>query len=274
MDICVYVCWRTQLQQVQEYKRLFAYFCFTPALPGCTLPFFGHVLTVSQVKCPFGAMSCEVKLDTLQGSVITLDVPMTATFRELKSMLLEKHPCQDPIERKVLKVELLRDNSIIDDAESLDEAGLVGAEPPVTVAYARTRSGSRRAGWHPCTGILWGEDPLQRDKNFQRCLQGFAWTSFGHNPWNLSLTLATLRFITAILWRVLLWVSLWPKLGRVPLENCTSFPASISLGASVAHIGESAFQACDSVVSISLDEFVTHIGENAFEDCTSLASIS
>ena len=87
----IYVCLLCiQLQQVQEYKRLFAYFCFTPAIPGCTLPFFGHVL--SQVKCPFGAMSCEVKLNTLQGSVITLDVPMAATVRELKSMLLEKHP--------------------------------------------------------------------------------------------------------------------------------------------------------------------------------------
>ena len=122
---------------MQEYKRLFAYFCFTPALPGCTLPFFDHVLPVNQVKNPFGAMSCEVKLDTLQGSVITLDVPMTATVRELKSMLLEKHPCQGPIERKALKVELLRDSSIIDDAETLDEAGLVGAESPVTVPHTR-----------------------------------------------------------------------------------------------------------------------------------------
>ena len=52
-------------------------------------------------------------------------------------MLLQQHPCQDPIERKVLKVELLRDGSIIDDAESLDEAGLVGAESLVTVTYAR-----------------------------------------------------------------------------------------------------------------------------------------
>ena len=46
------------------------------------------------------------------------------------------------------------------------------------------------------------------------------------------------------------------------------------MGASVAHIGESAFQDCDSLAGISLGEFVTHIGESAFEDCTSLASIS
>ena len=95
------------------------------------------VLVCYVVKGPLAAMSRKIKLGTLQGSVITLDVPMTATVRELKMMFLLKHPCQDPLERKVLKVELLRDNSIIDNAESLDEAGLVGAEPPVTVAYAR-----------------------------------------------------------------------------------------------------------------------------------------
>ena len=78
-----------------------------------------------QLSC---AMSCEVQLNTLQGDVITLDVVMTATVRELKAMLLEKHPCQDPIERKVLKVELLQDSSIIDDAETLDAARLLGAE--------------------------------------------------------------------------------------------------------------------------------------------------
>ena len=33
-------------------------------------------------------------------------------------MLREKHPCQDPIERKVLKVELLHNSSIIDEAEA------------------------------------------------------------------------------------------------------------------------------------------------------------
>ena len=84
---------------------------------------------------PMTAMFCEVKLNTLQGGVITLDIPMTATVRELKAMLLAKHPCRDPIERKILKVELLRDSSIIDDAETLDAAGFFSAETLVTVAY-------------------------------------------------------------------------------------------------------------------------------------------
>ena len=48
-------------------------------------------------KVLFTAMPCEVQLNTLQGSVITLDVVMTATIGELKSMLLEKHPFQSII---------------------------------------------------------------------------------------------------------------------------------------------------------------------------------
>ena len=82
-------------------------------------------------------MSCEVKLNTLQGGVITLDTPITASVRELKAMLLAKHPCQDPIEREILKVELLRDSSIIDDAGTLDAAGFFCAESQVAVAYTR-----------------------------------------------------------------------------------------------------------------------------------------
>ena len=75
-------------------------------------------------------MSLEIKLNTLQGGEITLDVPMTATVRELKSMLLEKHPCQDAIERKVLYVELLHNSSIIDETEALDSATFLSAENP------------------------------------------------------------------------------------------------------------------------------------------------
>ena len=82
-------------------------------------------------------MSLEIKLNTVDGSTVTLDVPMTATVRELKAMLLQQHPCQDPIERKVLKVELLHNSSIIDEAEALNSATFLGAESLVTVVYRR-----------------------------------------------------------------------------------------------------------------------------------------
>ena len=46
---------------------------------------------------------------------------------------------------------------------------------------------------------------------------------------------------------------------------------SISSGAFMAHIVESAFQCCDSLGGISMGEFVT-TSEGAFEDCTSSAN--
>ena len=260
------------------------------------------VLVCYVVKGPFAAMSRKIKLGTLQGSVITLDVPMTATVRELKMMFLLKHPCQDPLERKVLKVELLRDNSIIDDAESLDEAGLVGAEPPVTVTYARNEV-----------------EAVEQDDIHA---QGYFGVKIPSNVTNISnaafkdlheLVLVTIpESVTHI--------------GECAFQDCDSL-ASITLGESVTDIGEGAFAGCTSLASITLGEsvtvshtltqrnacqsctlpnvnvshrltqtdahcfsspknrsletvsitscaFVAHIGKVAFEDCTSLTSIT
>ena len=194
-------------------------------------------------------MSCEVKLNTFQGNVITLDVVTTATVRELKAMLLEKHPCQDPIERKVLKVELLRDSSIIDDAESLDEAGLMGAEPLVTVAYTRNEV----------------EAATKNDIHTQGC--------FGVKiPCNLK-QISPSAFQNS---RQLVLVTIPESVTHIrecAFQNCTSL-ASITLGESVTHVGDGAFQNCTSLASIALGESVTHIGESAFEDCSSLATIT
>ena len=201
------------------------------------------------VKGPLAAMSREIKLNTLQGSVITLDVPMTATVRELKMMLLEKHPCQDPIERKVLKVELLRDSSIIDDAESLDEAGLVRAESPVTVTYVRNEV-----------------EAVEQDDIHAH---GYFGVKIPSNVTNISnaafkdlheLVLVTIpESVTHI--------------GECAFQDCDSL-ASITLGESVTDIGEGAFAGCTSLASITLGESVTHIGSGAFQGCTSLARIS
>ena len=194
-------------------------------------------------------MSSEVKLTTLQGSVITLDVLTTATVRELKAMLLEKHPCQDPIERKVLKVELLRDSSIIDDAESLDEAGLVGAEPPVTVAYTRNEV----------------EAATKNDVHTQGC--------FGVKiPCNLTQVVSSAFQNSRQLVLVTIPVSV-THIQQRAFQNCTSL-ASITLGGSVTDIGDYAFEGCTSLASITLGDSVTHIGEFAFDRCTSLTTIA
>ena len=68
---------------------------------------------------------------------------MTATVRELKSMLVEKHQrAEDPIESKLLRVELLRNSSIMEmeDAQTLGATGLLEAEEPTTVIYKRNEA--------------------------------------------------------------------------------------------------------------------------------------
>ena len=194
-------------------------------------------------------MSCEVKLNTLQGSVITLDVPMTATVRELKAILLRKHPCQDPLERKVLKVELLRDSSIIDDAETLDAAGLLGAEPLVTVTYTRNEAEAATkydVHTHGCYGLKM--------------------------PCNLT-EIENAAFQNS---RQLVWVKITGSvthIGERAFAKCASL-ASITMGESVTHIGDGAFYGCASLPGITMGESVTHIGDRAFFGCASLASIT
>ena len=67
---------------------------------------------------------------------------METTIGELKTMLLEKHPrAEDPTERKLLRVELLLNSSIIEmeDAQTLGATGLLEAEAP-TVIYKRNEA--------------------------------------------------------------------------------------------------------------------------------------
>ena len=64
---------------------------------------------------------------------------METTLGELKTMLCEKHPkAEDAVDRKLLRVELHRNGSIIemDDAQTLGATGLLDAQAP-TVIYKR-----------------------------------------------------------------------------------------------------------------------------------------
>ena len=207
------------------------------------------VLVCYVVKGPLAAMSRKIKLGTLQGSVITLDVPMTATVRELKMMLLLKHPCQDPLERKVLKVELLRDNSIIDDAESLDEAGLVGAEPPVTVAYARNEVEAVEQDDIHAQGYFGVKIPSKVTKIPNAAFKDLH-----------ELVLVTIPESVT-------------HNGEFAFQDCTSL-MSITFGQSVTHIGESAFAGCTALASISLGESVTDIVTNSPKEMLAREALS
>ena len=200
-------------------------------------------------------MSREVVFNTLHGDVITLEVLMGTTVGELKAMLVEKHKIkiEDPIERKILKVELLQNGSIIevDDGQTLGAVGLLEANKAMTatVIYKRnnveaeTKDGLHRLGFFhlnipsDCTKVC--------KRAFQECID------------LVSVTIT--QSVT--------------RIGEYAFQGCTSL-ASITLGESVKHIGTYAFKGCTSLTSVTLGESVTLIGAGAFEECTSLASIT
>ncbi len=221
---------------------------------------------------PLGAMSCEVKLNTLEGGVITLDVQTTATVRELKSMLLEKHPCEEPIERKLLKVVLLQDGSFIDDAETLAEAGLLDAESLVTVTYTRnvveagTKDGIHTQGFF--------ELKIPSDLT-EICYDAFCGceqvvlvtipesvTSIGGCAFNYCSSLEKVTIGDSV-----------THIGKHAFADCSSL-ASITMGEAVIDIGQHAFEYCTSLERINMGESVTHIQEGAFSHCSSLASVT
>ena len=83
------------------------------------------------------AMAHELKLKTLEGGDLNVEVMPTSTIQELKAMLHEKKHCEDPIERQILKVKVLSGGFLVDDHQTLESAGLLHAESDVTVIYCR-----------------------------------------------------------------------------------------------------------------------------------------
>ena len=84
-------------------------------------------------------MPCEVKVKTLEGGDLTFEVIPTDTIEKLKAMLREKKHCEDPIEHKILKVEILADGLLDDDDQTLESAGLLHSKLEVTVIYSRNK---------------------------------------------------------------------------------------------------------------------------------------
>ena len=198
-------------------------------------------------------MSQKLEVNTLQGDVIVLEVLMETTLGQLEAMLLEKRPAfsEDPMERKLLMVELLRDSTIVemDDAQTVGAAGLLEAEAITTAIYKRneveavTRKDIHtRKFFHLNIPSYCANIPFMA---FQDCS-------------NL-VSLAITESVTHI--------------QHGAFRNCTSL-ASIALGQSVTHIENNAFFGCTSLASLALGQSVTHIENNAFFGCISLTSIT
>ena len=76
----------------------------------------------------------ELKVITLRGDVLALDVTTIQTVRQLKARFLKQFPCENPNEQKICRVAVFQGNSLLNDAQTLNEVGL-DAESEVSVVY-------------------------------------------------------------------------------------------------------------------------------------------
>ena len=194
-------------------------------------------------------MTHEVKVKTLEGGVVTVEVIPTKTIRELMVMLREKKDCEDPIERQICKLKILVDGSVPDDDQTLESLGLLNAESEVTVIYYRNEvvAGKKEAIHEE--GLLQVNIPSSVTgipaRAFQKC--------------NQVVRVAIPESVTAI--------------GDTAFLGCSSLQ-SITIPESVTAIGKGAFAGCSSLESITIPESVTAIGDGAFLECSSLESIT
>jgi len=218
------------------------------------------------------AMPHKVKVKTLEGGVLTVEVMPTNTMEELKAMLREKKHCEDPIERKILKVEVLADGVLVDDDQTLESSGLLHEESEVTVIYSRNEvEAAAKEAIHE-EGFLQVNIPNSLTEihagTFEDCHQVVkvaipeSVTTIGEGAFADCKSLASITLPESV-----------TAIGDGAFAGCESL-ASITIPESVTAIGYKAFAGCESLASITIPESVITIGDGAFADCESLASIT
>ena len=195
------------------------------------------------------AMPCEVKVKTLEGGDLTLEVMPTNTIGELKAMLHEKKQCEDPIERQILKVKVLADGLLVDDDQTLESAGLLHAECEVTVIYSRNIVKAATQEAIEASGLFQVNIPSSL-------------TEIPANAFHSCLQVLTVEIPDSV-----------KVIGGRAFAYCSSL-ASITIPQSVTAIGDDAFVQCHSLKSITIPNSVTAIGSGAFAQCHSLKSIT
>eukprot|EP00434_Breviolum_minutum_P029467 symbB.v1.2.026056.t2/scaffold2576.1/size75980/1 len=220
---------------------------------------------------PFDAMP-ELKVNSLQGHVLTLEVAMTESVRQLKAMILEQHPCEDPIERKVLKADILHDRCLLDDAQTLHEAGLE-AESEVSVIYSINEMEAA------------SQDDIHASEGFFQINLSEGLTHVAAFAFRCCCKVVRVTVPTSVV-----------DIGSSAFAGCSSlesitFPETVSdirAGAfkgcnslkciiipdSVHHISPRVFAGCGSLKSVVIPDSVTYIGDGAFAGCNSLESIA
>jgi len=218
------------------------------------------------------AMPCEVKVKTLEGGVVTVEVMPTNTIKELKAMLHEQKHCEDPIERQILIVKVLADGLSVDDDQTLESAGLLHDESEVTVIYCRNEVEAATKEAIHAEGLLQVNIPSSLKEiplaAFEGCNQVVkvkipeSLTVLGEYAFADCKYLASITIPESV-----------TAIGRGAFANCHSLK-SVTIPQSVTAIGEYAFSFCRYLTSITIPESVTAIGAYAFENCSSLESIT
>ena len=229
---------------------------------------------------PFAAMSCKLKVNTVNGDVLILAVtPTETTVQNLKMKLLEQFVCAHPLERKILKVEVLNAQTAIDDAQAsqtLVEAGLLHAEDAdaeVSICYTRREvNAATKADFQTQSGFFQVRIPDATkevsEEAFHRCQQVVSVfipdsvTNIGVRAFGCCCSLVSVDIPDSV-----------TEIGREAFSMCESF-VSIAIPNSVMSIGEEAFRNCSSLVRVDIRPSVTKIGDGAFARCTKLRSIA
>lgn len=99
-------------------------------------------------------MLYEVKLNTLEGSIVTVDGLPTTTIRELKNMLFEQKFCKDYIDCKNFKAQILMDGMLADDDQTLASAGVLHDNINATVVCSKTEIEAANAKTIPIEGFF------------------------------------------------------------------------------------------------------------------------
>ena len=129
------------------------------------------------------AMPRELKVKTLDGDDLTVEVVPTTTIKELKAKLFGKKHCEDPIERKILKVKVLADGLLVDDGQTVDSAELLHAESEATVIYSRNEVEAATKEAIHAEGFLQVNIPVSLTEISGSSLWTLQSGGQGGNPW-------------------------------------------------------------------------------------------
>ena len=217
-------------------------------------------------------MPCEVKVQTLEGDVLTVEVVPATTVKELKAMLYEKKHCEDPIVRKILQVKILVKGLLVDDDQTLESVGLLHDESDVTIIYSRNEVEAATKEAIDGEGLLQVNIPSSLTEIPARAFQNS----------DQVVKVAIPESVTAIRvsafegCRSLESITIPDSVTAIDFyafAYCESL-AGITIPDSVTAIGEFAFAGCRSLSTIAIPNSVTAIGEGAFAGCQSLSSIA